>query len=105
MIKKKWRGCFKGRLFALEKWGPEVGCLKASCVTKEGWVRVVGLPLHLWGREIMRKIRESCGGFIRVDNSTLRCSSLLGACLLVKTRVTTLPSSLQLLVGSRCYEL
>ena len=36
---------FEGRLFALEKWGPEVGCLKAGRVMKDCWVRVVGLPL------------------------------------------------------------
>ena len=33
-ILQKGRRCFKGRLFALEKWGPEVGCLKTGCVTK-----------------------------------------------------------------------
>ena len=29
---------FKGRLFTLEKWGPEAGCLKAGSVTKDCWV-------------------------------------------------------------------
>ena len=48
-----------------------MGCLKAGSVTKECWVRVVGLPLHLWGRYILRKIEESCGGFIRADSFTL----------------------------------
>ena len=84
---------FKGRLLALEKWGLEVGCLKTGCVTKESWVRVVGLPLHLWAREIIRKIGESCGGFIRVGSSKLCRSSLLRVRLLVKIGVRALPNS------------
>ena len=32
----------------LEKWHPEVGCLGNKVMVKEAWVRVVGLPLHLW---------------------------------------------------------
>ena len=37
----------------LEKWHPEVGCLGNKVMAKEAWVRVVGLPLHLWSREIL----------------------------------------------------
>ena len=44
-VLQRGRREFEGRLFALEKWGLKVGCLKASKVMKDCWVRVVGLPL------------------------------------------------------------
>ncbi|RVW82379.1 hypothetical protein CK203_045100 [Vitis vinifera] len=33
-------------------------------------VRAVGLPLQFWNQEVFRKLRDSCGGFIVVDNDT-----------------------------------
>lgn len=51
-------------------------CAKRKCleedhqkseVTKEVWVRVVGLPLHLWSRELLKWIGDYSGGFIAVD--------------------------------------
>ena len=33
-------------------------------------MEVVGLPLHLWSREVFKSIGESCGGFIVVDEET-----------------------------------
>ena len=46
----------------LEKWNPETGCLKEGERSNEAWVRVVGLPVSLWERDILRKIGEACGG-------------------------------------------
>lgn len=37
-----------------------------DCV-KEVWVRVLGLPLHLWGEEFFKKLRDACGGFLATD--------------------------------------
>ena len=37
---------------------------------KEVWIRVVGLPLHLWTREIPKLIGDSCGGFVAIDQET-----------------------------------
>ena len=33
----------------------------------EAWIRVVGLPLHLWTREILKKVANSCGRFLAMD--------------------------------------
>ena len=32
----------------------------------EAWVRVVGLPLHLWSREVFKRIGDVCGAFIEI---------------------------------------
>ena len=62
---------FRGRSFCLEKWKPFVGCFEGdlgnSCLV---WVRILGLPLHLWGRSLFRKFGDSCGRFMAVDENT-----------------------------------
>ena len=41
---------FRGRSFCLEKWKPSVGCFKGDRGgARLVWVRILGLPLHLWG--------------------------------------------------------
>ena len=40
---------------------------------KEVWVILVGLPIHLWEFNILKKPVDACGGFIAVDKSTMIC--------------------------------
>ena len=47
-----------------------MGCTRKESLAKEVWVRVVGLPLHLWSREVFKRIGECCGGFVVVDEET-----------------------------------
>ncbi|KAL6330900.1 hypothetical protein AAG906_009328 [Vitis piasezkii] len=61
---------FGGLFLRLEKWRPETGCLKEGERSNEAWVRVVGLPVSLWERDILRKIGDACGGFLAVDHQT-----------------------------------
>ena len=77
-----------------------MGCSKK--LLRESWVRVVGLPLHLWKIEVFQKIRDCCGGFIRIDEDTLRRRELQWARMLVSTGAWETPGSLQLVVGRSC---
>ncbi|RVW88361.1 hypothetical protein CK203_040920 [Vitis vinifera] len=36
----------------------------------EAWVRVLGLPVSLWERDILKRIGDACGGFIDIDYKT-----------------------------------
>ncbi|KAL6349008.1 hypothetical protein AAG906_033664 [Vitis piasezkii] len=63
----------------LEQLGP---CLVGRW--EKAWVRVVGLPLHLWNREVFKLIGDGCGGFIAVDDKTDSMTKLQWARLLVK---------------------
>ena len=67
---------FKNREFILQMWGPEMGCTWKESHTKEVWVKVEGLPLHLWSREVFKRIGECCGGFVVVDEETAFFSQL-----------------------------
>ncbi|RVW76361.1 hypothetical protein CK203_049878 [Vitis vinifera] len=67
----------------LQRWGPAVGALERE-PCKGSLVRVVGLPLHLWSREVFKRIGDCCGGFVVVDEETALFSQLQWARILVK---------------------
>ena len=96
----KW---FKEREFQLQRWGPEVGCFWNGSHAKEVWVRIVGLPLHFWSREVFKRIGESCGGFIAVDEETTLFSLLQWARILVRAIGKDLPRSLRVVADHTCF--
>lgn len=60
-VLKRGFQCFKEKLLHLERWGIEVGCFQKGELTKEVWVRIVGLLLHFWSREVFKKIETTMG--------------------------------------------
>ena len=66
----------KEKFLILDRWNPEVGCLCKDSFANEAWVRVVGLLLHLWSREVFKRIGDGCGGFVAVDEDTDSLSKL-----------------------------
>ena len=93
----------KDNVLFLEKWHPEVGCFCNGANGNEAWVRVVGLPLHLWSREVFKLIGDGCGGLIAMDENRDFMVELQWARLLVKVVGRDLPTSVQLVVGSGCF--
>ncbi|RVW26082.1 hypothetical protein CK203_112550 [Vitis vinifera] len=91
------------REFFLQKWGPEVGCCRNGSHPKDVWVKVVGLPLHLWSREVFKSIGERCGGFIAVDEDTAFFSELQWARILVKAPGKIKQGTLQVIAGKCCW--
>ena len=87
----------------LEKWNPETGCLKEGERSNEAWVRVVGLPVSLWERDILRKIGDACGGFLAIDHQTEKMEDLQWARLLVKQNGGSLPSLVEVWSDGCCY--
>ena len=72
----------KDNVLFLEKWYLKVRCFCNGTNINEAWVRMVGLPLHLWSSEVFKLIGDSCGGFIVVDEDTdsmaeLQCARIL----------------------------
>ncbi|RVW96968.1 hypothetical protein CK203_032366 [Vitis vinifera] len=65
-----------GFVIRLEKWSPRSGCLMEEEKVREAWVRIVGLPISLWNRDILSKVGEACGGFLGMDVKTERMEEL-----------------------------
>ena len=101
------RGCnvFRGGVLNLERWRPESGCVKNKNFWKEAWIRVLGLPLQLWTREMLKQIGDGCGGFLKVDEETGLGSEISWVRILVRIREAVKPSTVNILAGSRSYEL
>ncbi|RVW29924.1 RHOMBOID-like protein 10, chloroplastic [Vitis vinifera] len=92
-----------GVALRLEKWSPKTGCLKEGERSNEAWVRVVGLPVSLWERDILRKIGEACGGLLAIDHQTEKMEELQWARLLVKQNGESPPSLVEVWVDGFCY--
>ena len=92
-----------GSVLMMERWHPEVGCFSNGAFAREVWVRVVGLPLHLWNREVFKLIGDGCGGFIAVDNKTDSMAELQWARMLVKSAGRDTPSSVQIVDEMGCF--
>ena len=99
------RRSFNGGVLQLDWWSPESGCIRSKGSVQEAWIRVVGLPLHLWTTEIFRKIGDECGGFVAVDEDTELKKEVKWARLLIKMSGEVRPSAANILEGPRTYEL
>ena len=80
-----------------------MGCFWNGSHAKEVWVRIIGLPFHFWSREVFKRIKENCGGFVAMDEETTLFSQLQWACILVKATGKDLLGSLQVVVGHTCF--
>ena len=69
-ILREGTGRVGGLPIYLREWGKDVGCLVGRERCETVWVRLIGLPLHLWSRPILKRIGDSCGGFVAEDENT-----------------------------------
>ena len=70
---------------------------------REEWARLVGLPLHLWCKELFKKLGDSCGGFIAVDEDMTFLCNKQWARVCVRLNGNSRLSSVQIRVGCYCY--
>ena len=96
---------FRGGVRSLERWRPESGCVKSKNLVKEAWVRVVVLPLHLWTRGTLKQIGDGCGGFLKVDKEIALRNEISWVRILVRLKGMARPNTVNVLAGSRSYEL
>ena len=66
---------------------------------------MVGLPLHLRSREVLKMIDDSCGGFLAIDKDTTLRTKVSWATVLVKLEGKTRPSVVNILEGARSFEI
>ena len=95
----------KENFIILDRWYPEVGCFCKKSNADEAWVRLVGLPLHLWSLEVFKRIGDGCEGFVAMNEDTKSLSELQWAHILVKRAEMEVPNSSHIVLGSGCYSL
>ena len=85
---------FEGRRLLLEWRRLDVGRFREDACVGKLWVRVLGLPVHLWGREFFKWLGDACGGFVAVDEETTERRNLKWARTLIKSSVRKTSSQL-----------
>lgn len=80
----KFNWSVHGKPLFLDKWHPLGGCSKTHRRLSSRWIRVMGLPLHLWGTEVFRAIENKCGGYLNIDELTQSGEEIRRARVLVK---------------------
>ena len=68
-------------------------------------MRLLWLPLHLWGEEFFTRLGDACGGFIAVDAETRQRQLLQWARILVKSNREKVPRKLHVMVGVDVFEI
>ena len=94
-----------GFVMRLEKWSPMSGCSMEEKKEREAWVRIVGLPISLWNRDILSKIGEGCGGFLGIDVKTERIEELQWVRIRVRRNEEKIPNMVEIWVENMCYSL
>ncbi|KAK6793695.1 hypothetical protein RDI58_007148 [Solanum bulbocastanum] len=61
---------WKRNKIKLEWWNPYVGCEPTTYKPKSTWIRVMGLPMHLWTDETFKEIGELYGGWLKTEEET-----------------------------------
>lgn len=72
-LEVKW---FNGKSFFLDWLNPSIECLKEERGVREAWVRILGLSLHLWGKGLFKRLGETCGRFVVVDDEMVERQKL-----------------------------
>lgn len=58
------------------RWSPEILAIQYDSLFKKRWIKVWGLPLHLWTMEIFTAIGRIYGGLASVDPLSSSCGEL-----------------------------
>ena len=91
---------FRGGVLGMERWNLNSSCMKSKNLVKETWVRVVGLPLHLWTLETLKQIGDGCGSFLKVDKQTELRTEVSRVRILVRLKGMVRPNTVNnILVG------
>ncbi|WMV36519.1 hypothetical protein MTR67_035672 [Solanum verrucosum] len=89
-----WRR--QGSRLKLQWWSPTIGAFPITHEFEWFWIRVLGLPLHLWSRPIMKEIGDRCGGWIETEEETDLKNHLRWARIRVKGPAKKIPASIEI---------
>lgn len=80
----------------LEWWSPPIGCAPAQQKISSTWIRAIGLPLHLWFKEIFQEIENKCGGWKSTEEETEPKNHLKLARIEVQGEVRNIPNEVSI---------
>ncbi|KAG5616845.1 hypothetical protein H5410_016669 [Solanum commersonii] len=87
---------WKRNKIKLEWWNPYVGCEPTTYKPKSTWIRVMGLPMHLWTNETFKEIGELCGGWLMTEEETELRNHLKWARIEIRGDGRSIPSEVSI---------
>ncbi|OIT28534.1 hypothetical protein A4A49_57002, partial [Nicotiana attenuata] len=78
----EWR--WRNKLMILDWWSPTVGYFPGATKLDWVWVRLLGIPCHLWSQKIFKQIGDICGGWIETEEEAILRNLLKWARIKVK---------------------
>ena len=73
-----------------------VGCLPNNTRTMETWIRIVGIPLHLWSERVFQEIENLCGGWVATEEETKLRNHMNWARILVANDGRNIPKEVSI---------
>ncbi|KAG5606723.1 hypothetical protein H5410_028215 [Solanum commersonii] len=99
----EWRR--QGHCLNLEWWSPTTCALPETFRFEWFWIRVLGLPLHLWNSKMMKEIGDACGGWLENEEETELKNHLRWARIRVRGPKEKIPTSIEVADGDLIYTL
>lgn len=93
----QWRR--QGTSLKLDWWNPTKGAFSEQTKFDWYWIWVLGLPLQLWSKEVMRKIGDDCGGWIENEEETELKNHLRWARIEVRGPREKIPTMIEIVDG------
>uniref|UniRef100_A0A0V0HDM9 Putative ovule protein n=1 Tax=Solanum chacoense TaxID=4108 RepID=A0A0V0HDM9_SOLCH len=98
-----WRR--QGVILTLDWWSPTKGSFPIQTKFDWFWIRVHGLPLHLWSTSVMKEIGDKCGGWRENEEETELKNHLRWARIRVKDLRETMPLSIDVDDGNLIFSM
>ncbi|KAF3642557.1 hypothetical protein FXO37_22455 [Capsicum annuum] len=95
----------QGKSLELDWWSPLSGTYPAEQKFAWSWIRVLGLPLHLWSANTMNKLGDKCGGWIETEEETSLKNHLRWARLKVKGTFNDIQKEIEISDGDLIFSL
>ncbi|KAG5572325.1 hypothetical protein H5410_062091 [Solanum commersonii] len=86
-------------LLELDWWSLTMGAIPAQHQFDWFWVRILGLPLHLWTDKVMKEMGDQCGGWIEAEEETQLKYHLRWALIRVKGPLKEIPAYVEVSDG------
>ncbi|WMV27311.1 hypothetical protein MTR67_020696 [Solanum verrucosum] len=83
----------------LQWWTPTVGATQSRTKINHSWIRLVGLPLHLWSQNVFKAVGDFCGGWVKTEEETELRNHLKWARILVKNNEKPIPKEVKVAFG------
>jgi len=86
-------------------WNPLVATVEERSTGKSTWVKILGLPLHLWSQIFFKAIGNLCGGWLETEEETTLRNHLKWARIRVCSDGNNIPKEVKVENGGVIFEM